>query len=194
VPEDVEGAVEVALTGKEHTVSLGRAAFIHLSSPVIRYFCLMAGIGFDGEAVWGIDPKVKQYWGKGAYLLSGLKALARYSPRELTFVVNGQSLRGYSAVIGKASKYGGNFRITPDARLANPELYACIMHGKRRADILRYATGILLGNHLGFKDITYLRADSVLIQGEAHMQIDGDYLGTTPATLSAVPDSLKLVY
>ena len=194
VPEDLEGAVAVVLTGKEHLVSLGRVTLPQLSPPVTRYFCLMAGIGFDGETVYGINPALKKYWGKTAYILSGLKTLAGYSPAELTFAVNGQSLRGYSAVIGKSSKYGGHFRITPDASLERPELYACIMQGKGRTDILRYAAGVLAGRHLGFRDIIYLRTDSVSIRGEAPVQVDGDYLGTTPAEISVVPGALRLIF
>jgi YegS/Rv2252/BmrU family lipid kinase len=194
VPENVEGAVRVALTGKEHSISLGSITFTLLSSAVTRYFCLMAGIGFDGEAVYGINAAVKKYWGKGAYILSGLKTLGGYSPGELTFVVNGQIVKGYSAIIGKASKYGGNFRITPDAKLVNPELYACIMRGKRRIDILRYAFGVIMGSHLRYRDVTYLKTDAVHIEGEARVQIDGDFLGTTPADITVVPDAVKLVF
>lgn len=194
VPENLEGAVRVALTGKEHSISLGSITFTPHSSPVTRYFCLMAGIGFDGEAVYGINSAVKKYWGKGAYILSGLKTLAGYFPGELTFVVNGLIVTGYSAIIGKASKYGGNFRITPDAKLLSPDLYVYIMHGNRPSDIVRYVYGILAGKHLRLKDITYLRANSVSVEGSAHIQIDGDYLGTTPATITVVPDAIKLIY
>jgi diacylglycerol kinase (ATP) len=194
VPENVDGAVRIALAGQERTVSLGRITFSRDASPVARYFCLMAGIGFDGETVYGINAAVKKYWGKGAYILSGLKTLAGYSPGELTFVVNGQTFKGYSAIIGKASRYGGNFRITPDAKLVNPELYACILHGKRRWDMLRYAGGIVSGRHLGFRDITYLRTDSISVEGAAHIQIDGDYLGTTPAEITVVRDAVKLIF
>ncbi len=194
VPENIKGSVGAALTGKEHTTALGSITFTRHASRVTRYFCLMAGIGFDGEAVYGVNKALKKYWGKGAYILSGLKTLAGYSPAELTFTVNGQTFTGYSAIIGKASKYGGNFRITPDARLENPELYVCIMHGNKPSDILRYVYGILSGKHLGFKDITYLKANSVSVEGSAHIQIDGDYLGTTPVTITVVPDAVKLIY
>jgi len=194
IPEDVKGAIHVALNGSVRSVSLGEIEFTRHSSLVTRHFFLMAGIGFDGESVYGINEALKKYWGKGAYILSGLKTFAGYSPAELTFVLNGQTFTGYSAIIGKASKYGGNFRITPDARLENPELYVCIMHGNKPSDILRYVYGILSEKHLGFKDITYLKANSVSVEGLAHIQIDGDYLGTTPATITVVPDAIKLIY
>ena len=194
VPEDVDGAVRRALEGEEHAVSLGRITFSHGSARIERHFCLMAGIGFDGEAVHRIGAAAKKFLGKSGYILSGLRTLAAYSPAELTFVVNGQSFKGYSAIIGKASRYGGEFRVTPDARLMDPDLYACIMHGKKRMDILRYVRGVVTGKHLAFSDITYLKTDAVHVEGSAHIQVDGDYLGTTPATITVVPGAVKLIY
>lgn len=194
VPEEVEAAVKVALTGTARPVSLGGITFSRLPSPVTRYFCLMAGVGFDGETVYSVNPALKRLSGKGAYILSGLKTLIGYFPGELTFTVDGKTCTGYSAIIGKASKYGGNFRITPDAKLMNAELYVFIMHGKRRVDLLRYAFGIVMGRHLGFEDVTYVKAISVRVDGKARVQIDGDYAGATPASITVVPDALKLVF
>jgi diacylglycerol kinase (ATP) len=194
IPGEVGAAVGVALSGRDRPVSLGKITFTSGRPQFARYFCLMAGIGFDGETVYSVSPVLKKLSGKGAYILSGLKTLAGYSPEELTFAVDGKIFTGYSAIIGKASKYGGNFGITPDARIASPELYAFIMHGKRRADLLRYAFGIVKGKHLGFKDVTYLRTVSVSVGGSARVQLDGDYTGTTPADISVVPDALRLVF
>lgn len=194
VPEDVAGATDIVLRGKVYSVSLGRVSCVFHSLPVSRYFCLMAGIGFDGEAVYGVSGTLKKHSGKGAYVLSGLKTLMKYSPGDLSFMVNGAAYTGYSAIVGNASKYGGNFKITPDAMLDDPHLRIVLMHGKRRRDILRYIYGIFRRRHLQLKDITYLKGDSVRIEGTARIQIDGDYLGTTPATITVVPDALKLIY
>lgn len=191
IPENIEGAVRRALSGRAHTVSLGKISF---SSRVTRYFCLMAGIGFDADAVYGFKESIKKRSGKGAYIISGLKTIIGYSPEELSFVVDGVRYAGYSAIIGKASKYGGNFKITPDASLLKPELYVFIMHGNRRSDMLRYVFGILMGRRAGFRDVTYTRASSIEINGNARIQIDGDYIGNTPATITVAPDALRLVY
>jgi len=194
IPEDIEGAVSAATRGKAKTVSLGKILCGSPPSPVMRYFCLMAGIGFDGDAVYHFNASVKRHSGKVAYILAGLKTLLDYSPEPLIFSFDRETCRGYSAIIGKASKYGGNFRITPRANLLNPELYIYVMQGKRRSDILRYVLGVLTGRHLGFRDVIYRKAVSVKVEGTAHIQMDGDYLGKSPATVTVAPDALKLVY
>jgi len=213
IPETVKGALEIAVTKAPQSISLGRIVqspdFKNPPSPpftkggmgglinpslVTRYFVLMAGIGFDGEAVFGINETVKIFSGKGAYIYSGLKTLLTFNPGELTFDSDGKTYHGYSAIIGNAAKYGGNFKITPDARLTDPFFYLCLFKGRKRSDILRYLCGIVLGKHLRFKDIEYVKASAIEIQGNTHVQIDGDYFGMTPVKVEIVPDILRLIF
>ena len=193
IPEDVEKAVDIALNGKIHTICLGKITS-NPPSLLTRHFLLMAGIGYDGETVYGIKKGLKKYSGKGAYILSGLKTLMRWAPDKLTFTMDGKSCEGYAAIICKTSKYAGNFRIAPDADINKNNLYAFIMHSRNRLDILRYISGILTKNHLKFKDITYQQAENIEVKGNAHIQIDGDYFGMTPARIEIAPDALRLVY
>jgi len=191
ISDDVEKALDAALDGKAHNVCLGK---ITLSKNISRYFCLMAGIGYDAETVYGVKNEVKKYSGKGAYILSGLRTLTSWKPDKLTFSVNGKSSEGYSAIICKASKYAGNFRVAPDADLEKNNFYAFIMHGRKRSDIIKYVCGIVAGKRLKFKGITYEQAENIEVRGKAHVQIDGDYFGMTPAVIETVPDALRLVY
>ncbi|MDI6889422.1 MAG: diacylglycerol kinase family lipid kinase [Thermodesulfovibrionales bacterium] len=197
VPQVVEDAMEVVLSSAPKTVSLGRivrSSALSNSERVSRYFCLMAGIGFDGEAVFRISETLKKISGKGAYIYSGIKTLSGFNPGELIFDIDGRTYSGYSAVISKAAKYGGNFKITPDAKLTDPLLYICLFKGKKRLDILRYVFGIIVGRHLRFRDVEYVKATTVEVKGNAHVQIDGDYFGKTPAKVEIVPNIVRLLF
>jgi len=194
IPDSVEGAMERAITGQIRAACLGRIELFSGQASVVRHFCLMAGIGFDAKAVHDVNSTIKKVSGKGAYILSGISNLIHYDPSELIFSVDGKHHTGYAAIIGKASRYGGNFRVTPDADILEPYFYLCIFKGRNRADLLRYAAGVIRGTHLKQKDVTYLRASQISITGNAHIQIDGDHLGTTPAEITIVKDALRLVY
>ena len=194
IPEDVDSALEVAIKGDPKTISLGRIAATHHSPPATRYFVLMAGIGFDGEAVFNVKETLKRFSGKGSYIYSGLKTLSGYKPGKLVFHIDGKTFSGYTAIIGKAAKYGGHYMITPDAKLTDPFFYVCFFKGRKRLDILRYVFGIVTERHLGFKDITYMKATTVDVDGSAHVQIDGDYFGKTPIKVEIVPDIVRLIY
>ena len=43
-------------------------------------------------------------------------------------------------------------------------------------------------------DIIYLKSASVEVLGTAHIQIDGDYLGVTPAKITVEKDALQIIY
>ena len=128
----------------------GSSCIMHRASEnsqfITRYFLLMAGIGFDGEAVYGIKSRIKRYSGKGAYIWSGLKTFISWNPDRLTFNIDGKLCEGYSAIICNAAKYAGHFKVAPDAKLQEPSLYAFIMQGRKRSDIVRYVSGIIRGN------------------------------------------------
>lgn len=194
LPETVDDALEVALNGTPKTVSLGKIYVTRHSLLVTRYFLLMAGIGFDGEAVFRINETLKKISGKGAYIFSGFKTLSVFNPDKLILDMDGKTYTGYSVIISKVAKYGGNFKITPDARLTDPFFYVCLFKGKGRLDILRYVTGIVAGKHLGFRDVEYVRAKNINVEGDAHIQIDGDYFGRSPARIEVVPDTVRLVF
>ena len=194
LPETVDGAMEVAVRGTPKTVSIGKISITCHSTLVTRYFLLMAGIGFDGEAVFRINETLKKISGKGAYIFSGFKTLSVFNPDKLILDMDGKTYTGYSVIISKVAKYGGNFKITPDARLTDPFFYVCLFKGKGRLDILRYVTGVVAGKHLGFRDVEYVRAKNINVEGDAHIQIDGDYFGRSPARIELVPDTVRLVF
>ena len=193
IPEDVRGALEVAVTKTPKTISLGKIdSLCSAFSP--RYFILMAGIGYDGATVFGINKTLKRLSGKGAYIYSGLRTLVGSHPSALAFNIDGTMYSGYSAIIGKASKYGGNFTVTPDARLTDPALYICLFTGATGLDMLRYVFGISVNRHLGFRDVKYMKAETIEISGKAHVQIDGDYWGTTPVRIEVTKNIIRLIY
>ena len=206
IPGDIGKSLDIALGGEVRNVHLGKIT-LHppipplskggskggCSSLLTRYFLLMAGIGFDGETIFGISERVKKLTGKGAYIISGLKTVLRYNPPLLTIKAPDRTVAGYVAIISKASRYGGAFRVAPDADLEDPFFYVFVTRKKGRLDLIRYVSGIVTGGHLKYSDISYFRAEELSVEGHAHIQIDGDYGGVTPATLSIARDALKLV-
>ncbi len=194
IPENVAGALERAVNGLPRKVSLGKIETGEGGHSVARYFCLMAGIGFDGQAVHDVNASLKKISGKAAYILSGIKSMFSYPPGEIVIRTEDREFTAYSVIVGKSSKYGGNLMVTPDANLLDPFLYACIFRGRNRTDILRYLCGIMRRTHLEYADVEYVKSSQLEVLGKVHVQIDGDYLGMTPARISVVKDALDLVW
>lgn len=214
MPNSIAKAIDFILSGTIKLAHLGRITFMKEHKDP-RFFLLMAGIGFDGEAVFGVNRKIKRYFGKLGYITSGLKVLCNYNPEPFKVIVYDTeiiktvdsleiekiefvdekkiSLKGYFSVVGKSACYGGNFKFTPHAKLTDEAFYIFVAHRKSRFSILKYFIGMALKKHLNFRDISYMRAKKVEIWGHSKVQIDGDYVGTTPLRIEVVPNSLRLV-
>jgi diacylglycerol kinase (ATP) len=225
IPLNTEKAVDIIIGGKTETVNMGKiiyGPFVENNKTgdkphIERHFLLMAGIGIDADAVYGVNAKLKKFSGRAAYILSGLRVLLKYTAKPLEIeatirdrddvesgrfrahpgyvTLDGNRLRttGYVAIISKSSCYGGNFTIAPDAELKKPFLYAYILHKKEKTEFLRLLAAVMSGRALSHKNISYFRAEEITVNGASRMQIDGDYAGNAPARIEVVKNALKLV-
>jgi len=189
IPEDLEKAAELALTGPARKISLGRING--------RYFTLMAGIGFDGETVLNVKRSLlKGTSVKASHLAAGLKILMKYNPSPIKIMTPERELAGYTVVIGNAKKYGGHFSVTPNASITEPLLDICVYRGRSRTGLLRFIIRVVRGEHLNSDDVSYFKTSEaeIVSDGDVHIQIDGEYFGTLPARIDSVKDAVSIVY
>jgi YegS/Rv2252/BmrU family lipid kinase len=189
IPEDIRGAVDAAIRGRPRPVSLGKIE----AGGGSRYFCLMAGIGFDAAAVYSVNTVTKRFLGKAAFVTSGIRVLSSWDPGQLLVRADGTEYRCRLLIASNSRKYAGHFDLAPGADITEPRLHLFLFHGRGRIDILRYAALILAERTAWARDITQITCRSLTIEGNAHVQVDGDYLGTTPASITAVPGLASLI-
>jgi len=190
---DMEAAIHYALHEESRPISLGR---IVLENGYHRLFLLMAGIGFDGEIVHNVKPALKRLIGKGAYALSTICSIFCYKPQQLrlTLTLEDGSIietQGTSVIVSNASRYGGDYVITPNASLTTRSLEIMIDHSCRPSDFMKVL--IAIGRQKKIPEALYATVTSLRIDGSSHIQVDGDESGTTPAVIDVVPESLRLV-
>lgn len=186
-------ALAYALSGKPRPVALGRITW---PDGKTRFFLLMAGIGFDGRVVHDVNPALKRRIGKGAYVLSTVRTVLKYAPNPLFITcarLDGSvvTFKGTSIIVSNASRYGGDFMITPEARLHSPSLEVMIDRSKHPVDFLRMLASI--GSGKAIPGAAYETVTSVQVDGVSPLQIDGDESGTTPVVIDVMPDALQLV-
>ncbi|NJD56633.1 MAG: diacylglycerol kinase family lipid kinase [Nitrospirae bacterium] len=189
IPLDTDSAASRLVSGTPREISLGRI----ITPSQDRYFCLMAGVGFDAKTVHDVNGTLKRFSGEAAYIWSGVSNLLSYAPQKISCTVDGKEYTGYSAIIGKARRYGGDYMATPDADICDPSLYLCLLTDKSRSALLRFALGIVRGTHLKDPHVVYVRAREIDVQGHAYIQLDGDLFGETPARIVTEPHALRLI-
>ena len=136
-----------------------------------RRFLLMAGVGVDGAVVQAVRLGEKKLVGKGAYLLSALRILARWDRGELQVTGGGRSLSCHSVIVCNASRYGGNFLLAPEADLFSPGFQVlCIKGG--RLSYLRLALLLGLNRVAASRSVTLFQASELEVAGDKAVQLD----------------------
>lgn len=191
IPFDAGRAASRALVGTPHRVRLGRITVRGLSP---RYFILMAGIGFDAKVVHGLNDEIKKYTGKAAYVISGLRAIAGWQGNPISAKAEGKSLDATTVIVQNGRKYAGDFNLAPEADIGKPGLHAIVFDGRSRIDLLWYVANIVIGRHLSLPTVQCIECMSIRVEGTAHIQIDGDYFGESPALIETAQETVNLLY
>lgn len=184
----VDDALDRLARGETRPVSLGEV----VSGGESRRFVLMAGAGFDGAVVRDVRLSEKKAIGKGAYVLSALRALWNWDASKLQVKGGGRSVSCHGVIVCNASKYGGNFVLAPEADLFVPGFQVLCISGGRLA-YLGLALGLLNGSAPFSSNVTSFQAATLEISGGKAVQLDGDYVCPTPITVRTLPDLVRLV-
>jgi len=146
-------------------------------------FVLMAGIGLDGAIARDIRPNEKRLLRQGAFALSALRNAWSWDSGMIDVETEERCISCHTAVICNACRYGGDFALATGNSLLSPRFTIACVTSSRRSDYLRIAGGLFIGGVLGPK-LEYINSTEVQIQGRKPVQIDGDFIGYSPARIT----------
>ncbi len=149
-----------------------------------RKFILMAGAGFDAESVFSVNEKSKKLLGKMEYILSGIKAYTKKS-HCFTIEIEGKTLDALWVIVSNSRKYAGNFDISKQTDIFTPFLDVFFCPCANRTAMLPYCNGALFSGLHPFAPFVkhFLTDKPIKIEGEPHIQIDGDSFSKTNAII-----------
>jgi len=192
-------AAEIGLSDDPRTVArtiaAGTVQDIHLGTANGRLFVMMAGVGFDARVVAAVPAWVKRVLGKGAYLLTILAGLWRFSRGAYRVTVDGETHSAASVVVANGRFYAGRHTVAPRARLDERLLYACLFLRPGPWRVVRYGLALLLGRLDGLADVLILPGERVSVEGPEGepVQGDGDIIARVPATIALAEKTLRVV-
>jgi diacylglycerol kinase family enzyme len=191
LPRTTPALANLLLHGDAIDIELGRAN----DEP----FLLMAGAGFDGRVMAALDPRLKQRLAKLAFVPAVLGTLARPLD-DLDVRIDGVSHRCTWAIVTRAGRYGGAFRLTEAQHLCTPGLVAVLF----RASSKRALVGELLSLAAGRLDARAARgtqgvaikpcAEAIITAATpVPAQLDGDPFGTTPLRITSGGGIVRMI-
>ena len=165
----------------------------------VRYFITVAGIGFDAHVVYKLSPKMKMSWGVTGYIVEALRQAFRYPFQGFSCRMDGGPERTATfAAVQRARNYGGWLHLTPDARFFDDRFSLCLFKSPNHARYFLYAALVLARQHFQLGDVELVETRKLdcaaQLAGETiRFELDGELVGTLPATFEIVPDALTLL-
>ncbi len=185
----VEDGIQRIIAGKTRSLSVG---VLETESATHR-FVLMAGFGFDGAVVRDVRSLWKRFLKKGAFALSALLCTLDWDSSLVDVITPAKSVACHSAIVSNAARYAGSCVLAPQAELFNPSFSVACIPGKQRRTYLQLAVDLLMGRMSTSSEIISFQAEEVEINGVKPIQIDGDFVGYSPARLKTMADFARIV-
>jgi diacylglycerol kinase (ATP) len=185
----IEDGLKKIAAGTSRPFSVG---VLELEGRSLR-FLLMAGIGLDGAVVRDVWPLGKRFLRQGAYALSALKRAISWDTTVFELSTPECDVTCHTAIVCNASRYGGNFILSPGSSLFSAGLSAvCITESTRRT-YLSSALDLFRGRSGTSKGLVRIHSPSFEIRGKLPIQIDGDFVGYGPARISECADFAQII-
>lgn len=156
-------------------------------------FALMAGIGFDGAVTRDVRPKEKKLLKQGAFFLSAMRNSLAWDAGTVEVVTPTGSFACHTVVVCNASRYGGDFVLAPESDVFTPGFTAVCIPGTGRATFAKAALDLLRGKAAVSGRLIRIAASWLEIRGSKPVQIDGDFIGSTPAKITSVGEFAKII-
>jgi len=181
-------AAEAILSGSSRKIDVGVANG--------RYFAIMLSCGYDAYAIEKTNLKVKRFTRKYAYIWAGVKSTVRFHAPRVRIVADGRRMENDTliVVISNAHLYGGDYQLTPNAKIDDGLFDVFVYKGSSVVRLLYYGLRIMAHLPVNFPDTVRFRARELELSADRRVlyQGDGDLFGELPVRISILPRSLEV--
>jgi len=153
---------------------------------------MMAGAGFDAQVVCDLNPGLKARTGKMAYYVAGLGQIFK-RVGQLKTRINGDTYPCGFTLASRVRNYGGDLELACGASLLSHEFEAVMFEGENPLRYAFYMLGVAVKQVQKMPGVHTVRTTRLELLGDAPIQVDGEYLGRSPATIEIVREALTLL-
>ncbi len=180
---------EIIRAGHVRRIDLGRANS--------HNFVQLAGIGFDAQAVAGVDREAKKNFGPLSYVISAARVAARTPPQLRIVGDDGMEREGSFVLVGNGRYYGGKLAVFKQAVIDDGKLDVLVFKNLGYLDIIRYIQHIFMGTHLALRDVEYFQTTVLQVDplsgGNVPFEADGELAGYAPVRFQVAHRSFKVL-
>ena len=215
VPLKPEAAIETLLSGTPIHVDLGHCYQISQSSTISavgasstrdsnnqklitnNYFTTIATCGYDAEVSRRASKGTPLFAGTASYALAAVETLFYYEPPVVHIEGDFGTYEGeiLLTATGITNRYGGGFKIVPNARINDGLFDVCIIRPVSELTVLRLMVTLFWGGHVSHPAVSIHRTRAITIQAETPLLLyaDGEPMSETPVTLETIKNGLVVM-
>jgi len=207
IPLSPVGAARAALTATPRRIAVGRVDYqTRDGERHSRYFIVAVGIGVDAHLFYKLNPVAKRHLGMMAYYVRATRLWLTHKMEHFAVeIADGPQSRRCEVsqlLAVRIQDFGGVLReLAPGASLDRDDLRFVLFHTRSRAAYLRYIVRGLIGVRWNVPGIELLHGHALTSQPLAQssqqsrifVEADGELLGTLPAKITVIPNSLNLL-
>ena len=184
--KSLDGQLETALYADTRPVDIGKCNG--------RYFINGVGIGFEGEVAKALTGKKKRP-GKASFLITILKKIFSYRPKQYSIKSKEQNLSGKKLLvdISNGRRAGGGFHVAPQAKADDGFFDVVIVDALSPLQRLRYLPVIEKGKHLHLSFIHHFLTKRITIESNELIQyhLDGEYDEAKKIEIELLPGAIN---
>jgi YegS/Rv2252/BmrU family lipid kinase len=197
IPRDLDGAIEIALTGALREVDAGAVTYRTWAGEEARaYFANVASAGISGTIARRANESSKALGGKISYYWATLSVFLGWQVGELTVTVDEESRTGrmIDAMVCNGRYLGGGMMMCPDAEPDDGLFDVMLIGDVTKRDLAFVLPKTYKGKHLPHPRLELLRGRVVTVDAPEPLpiELDGEQPGTTPARFEIVPRALRV--
>ncbi|UCC41038.1 MAG: diacylglycerol kinase family lipid kinase [Candidatus Aminicenantes bacterium] len=198
IPSGLKDSLKVITQAPSSLIDIGSVRFKGNSGKEQeRYFLNVADFGIGGEVVKKVNEnRMKRK--ASSYLKCLLSTFINYKNKRLRIKIDDKELPIDEYMVGTISNgriFGKGMKIAPEAELDDGLFDVVLIKRMKLFEFLRNVWKIYTGSHLSHPKISLIRGRKTEVfpaedEGEVLIELDGEQLGTLPATFEIVPGSI----
>jgi YegS/Rv2252/BmrU family lipid kinase len=200
IPNHIEKVVDLLKKEKTRFQDMGLVRFKDdKGHPAERYFFNVAGFGYDAYITRTSNIERGYKFSTGLYYYSLIfRCLFQYKPKTARLILDDKNVDNtyYTINVGLCKYSGGGMQFTPHA-LPDDSLFAISSVEKMSKLRVLFSTQYLYGNIHNHPKGHLYKARKVQVEalkeGETMLELDGEYVGTTPCEFTLLDKALKVV-
>jgi YegS/Rv2252/BmrU family lipid kinase len=198
IPRGLKDALTVITEAPSNRMDVGKVNFRSASGNEERFFLNVADFGLGGEVVRKVNQKRLERKAS-SYVRCLVSTMIQYKSKRVRIKVDGRELPNNEVLIGAVANgriFGKGMKVAPDARLDDGFFDFVVVRSMKFFEFCMQAWKLMNGTHIGHPKVSVIRGrdiEALPDEGETVLlELDGEQLGTLPATFSIVPQSLSI--